>query len=629
MSIQLPAIGTTLVGKYELAEVLGEGGFARVYRATDATVGRDVAIKILKPADDESTDRRGHRFLREMRIIANLRGRHIVRMFDFGRTDDGLMYMVLELLGGSDLDALAGDGPMSERDVVHVLGQLLEALGEAHTLGLLHRDIKPANIRVYEYMDDPLCVKLLDFGIARAADEDVALTATGKAVGTPRFMAPEQFLGEPLTPATDLYSLGLVAFELLTGRPSDHMRAVANHEAVELTADDGVGEPLRGVVNRMLAREPRRRFQSASAVAQALAQPPASTTDETPAAPLPDAHRPAGSSRSPVLLKAGGIALGVVVVGLAVLTARTPERSPPVRPPARVSTLIKGHAPPEPPVLEQTPDAAPDLDPRTDGCGAPAPFSGTGNLRAGRIEWAVHLPPSYDPERRHPVVMLFHDDASSGSGALRDTALAGTADAHGFVIIAPNDEDLAFVWNSSDDLGVATLALQESAARLCLDTEMVVAIGYGSGGQAAAQLSCTELVRGVVFAAYMRETPEFPCQPERPVAAMFLGATKTRHHPVEGGHSCTGTPKISYDTYEGMWRERNHCTTTVRRFARHGASVCRQWECGATPFVACRVDGGRGWPGSPERAIDLLRCDGTPPDFPQNEVIWQFIDSLR
>ena len=290
MTTQLPLLDDLIADKYRLHEVIGEGGFGRVYRASTVGTEREVAIKVLKPGNDGYDVKRAARFFRELRAIAKLEEPTTVTLYDHGKTDDGLLYMVCEYVEGQDLEeVLRQRGRLSDGEVVHILRQVLRSLIEAHELDILHRDLKPANIRIHSYGDDPLRVKVLDFGLAKSlARNETPLTAQGKAVGTPRYMAPEQLFGRKLTPATDIFSLGLVAYEALQGPSSTIAYGfTAKTEPLKLAKRDGVDRALRRVVNRMLRPEPEQRFPTARAVLVALRALPHSIP-QTPAASDPE-----------------------------------------------------------------------------------------------------------------------------------------------------------------------------------------------------------------------------------------------------------------------------------------------------------------------------------------------------
>jgi len=216
------------MGSYQLGQLLGKGGMGEVYRATHRMLARPAAIKLIRPevlgrAHGEDAGRAAGRFRREAEVAASLRSPHTVELYDFGETEDGTLYFAMELLDGLDLETLVREtGPLPASRVVRILRQVCDSLEEAHARGLVHRDIKPANIHLgrlgllHDY------VKVLDFGLVTAATgqlTDMPLsTVVGVVRGTPAYMAPEMATGEPLDGRSDLYSLGCVAYFLLTGR---------------------------------------------------------------------------------------------------------------------------------------------------------------------------------------------------------------------------------------------------------------------------------------------------------------------------------------------------------------------------------------------------------------------------
>lgn len=276
--MQLPATGTIFEEKYEIVDILGAGGFAKVYLARDVELGRDVALKVLEPRGGEYAAKVVARFMVEARVIAQLRDAHTIRLFEFGKSQGGLLYMVFQYVAGEDLsDVMKRTGPLPPQTVVHIAKQLLSALAEAHEVGILHRDIKPGNVLVHEYMDDPYNAKLLDFGIAKVDEAvgGVSLTKTGALLGTPRYMSPEQVFAEQLKPTTDIYSLGLVIYEMLVGRPAleGTQKDVLTEHAAEKRhyLPEHVAWPaLRAVIERMLAHEPHARYQTAAEASRAL-----------------------------------------------------------------------------------------------------------------------------------------------------------------------------------------------------------------------------------------------------------------------------------------------------------------------------------------------------------------------
>jgi serine/threonine protein kinase/tetratricopeptide (TPR) repeat protein len=220
-----PLIGRTLDEKYRLDERIGVGGMGTVYRATHLLIERPVAVKVLnrRLVTDEAAR---ERFRREARAAGRLQHTNAVAVTDFGETRDGLVYLVMEMLEGRPLrDLLALEAPLDAARAVSLMLQVAAAVSAAHDAGVIHRDLKPGNIFVVQRPQAPYIVKVLDFGIAKLAVDDTGevnpldtLTGTGVMIGTPRYMSPEQCDGVPLTPASDVYSLGVILYEMLTGQ---------------------------------------------------------------------------------------------------------------------------------------------------------------------------------------------------------------------------------------------------------------------------------------------------------------------------------------------------------------------------------------------------------------------------
>jgi eukaryotic-like serine/threonine-protein kinase len=245
-------------GRYRLERPLGYGGMATVYLARDSELGRPVAVKLLAE-NAAGDDGLRERFVREARLAARLSHPNVVSVFDAGE-DGGRPYIVMEHVEGETLsDLLARRGPLPAEDARTLALQAARGLAHAHAAGLVHRDVKPQNLLLRE--DGTL--KIADFGIARAA-EGTALTQAGTVLGTAAYVAPEQALGEEVTPASDVYSLGAVLYELLTGRPPleiESLEDLAKRRTIppvrELAPD--VPGDLEGVVMRCLARNPEYR----------------------------------------------------------------------------------------------------------------------------------------------------------------------------------------------------------------------------------------------------------------------------------------------------------------------------------------------------------------------------------
>ncbi len=250
------------VGKYEVVEKIGEGGYSCVHRGFDPLIKRQVAIKSCASADRETRER----FYREAEIAGNLDHPNIVRVYDLF-IEDHTPYLVQELLDGEDLDdRIERREPSAFSEKLLYLIQIARGLAYAHERGVIHRDIKPANIRV---LDDGT-VKILDFGIAKLAHYASDLTQKGMAVGTAAYLAPEQIRGEKASPATDIFAFGVLAYELLTSvRPfgretiSETFFQTLNHEPAPLTAHwADCPTELVAIVSRCLAKDPAERFGS-------------------------------------------------------------------------------------------------------------------------------------------------------------------------------------------------------------------------------------------------------------------------------------------------------------------------------------------------------------------------------
>jgi hypothetical protein len=266
------------VGRYQILERLGRGGMATVFKAHDPGIGRDVAIKFLHASLCEDADCRA-RFLREGRAAGGLSHPNIVTVYDVGEIE-GRPYMAMELLEGSVLSEVLHAGqPLPLRDVVQIGIQLANALHYAHAHGIVHRDIKPGNIIRLTGTDT---IKVTDFGIAHveAGAGGEQRTRVGDVLGTPQYMSPEQTRGDKLDGRSDLFSVGIVLYQMLTGqRPfqGDSLVAIAmkiaNEDPPPLeTARPEVPASLRRIVERCLAKSPERRFQSGRDLSEALAR---------------------------------------------------------------------------------------------------------------------------------------------------------------------------------------------------------------------------------------------------------------------------------------------------------------------------------------------------------------------
>jgi serine/threonine-protein kinase len=214
-------LGRVLDDRFLLKSVLGTGGMGTVYRAEQFSMNRDVAVKILK-AEASRDDQAVRRFLTEARAASRLNSPHTVTVHDFGRTSDGILYIAMELMDGRTLaQVLKDEGkPFGLVRTTRLLNQVLDSMEEAHGVGILHRDLKPDNVFLLEAVGSRDFVKVLDFGVAKMVGESKpGSTQSGLSLGTPVYMSPEQMMGQEVGPATDLYALGIMMFELLAGSP--------------------------------------------------------------------------------------------------------------------------------------------------------------------------------------------------------------------------------------------------------------------------------------------------------------------------------------------------------------------------------------------------------------------------
>jgi eukaryotic-like serine/threonine-protein kinase len=275
----------TLAGRYRLEEVIGRGGMSTVYRATDLSLDREVAVKVALDPMAEENPVYVARFKREARAAAALNHPGVVTVFDAG-TDGATRYIVMEYVDGQNLsEVLREEGPLEPARAARIAAQIADTLAAAHAAGIVHRDIKPANVMLVrggargsgeDAADDR--VKVLDFGIARTAD-GVSLTQTSSVLGTAPYMAPEQAMGTPADARSDIYSLGCVLYEMLTGKPPfmadvpaavlhQHVR-VAPKPAAQL--NPSIPPALDALVLQMLAKAPGDRPQTAAEVRDRLA----------------------------------------------------------------------------------------------------------------------------------------------------------------------------------------------------------------------------------------------------------------------------------------------------------------------------------------------------------------------
>lgn len=317
---------------YEIRSVIGRGGTATVYLAVQESLERKVALKVMSPSLGEDPSFR-ERFLKEGRIIGRLAHPHIVTVYDIG-CHDNLYYMAMQFIGGGSLkDRLAQR--LTAAQALEITRQVASALGYAHAEGFIHRDVKPGNIL---FRDDESTV-LSDFGIAKAVAADTQLTAAGWTVGTPDYMSPEQAMGKEVGPSCDLYSLGGVLYEMLTGsRPYEADTAIATalkHLQSPVPTLPGHLAPYQPLIDRLLAKKPEERFTGAAELIAEIDRllpvaRQAARTDQTEATtlnPTADAvsNRLSGEARL-IPYRALGVGLALVITVAVIVTLVTADR---------------------------------------------------------------------------------------------------------------------------------------------------------------------------------------------------------------------------------------------------------------------------------------------------------------
>ncbi len=266
------------LGRYQIRGVLGKGAMGLVYEGHDATLNRRVAIKTIQTSDlDEATAKHYEkRFQREVRAVARLNHPHIVQVYDFGNEGE-LAYIVMEYIDGKELkDYLDAKESFDLPSIFRLMGELLEALEVAHQAGVIHRDVKPANVM----LDAKRRAKLTDFGVARITEGDAAsadMTRAGQMIGTPSYMSPEQIQGQAIDRRTDIFSAGVLFYQLLTGRKPFEgagfplAKKIVQDDPTLPSAVTQLPPAIDRVVAKALAKAPGKRFQSAREFAEALA----------------------------------------------------------------------------------------------------------------------------------------------------------------------------------------------------------------------------------------------------------------------------------------------------------------------------------------------------------------------
>jgi eukaryotic-like serine/threonine-protein kinase len=461
-----PFIGRVVGGRFKISALIARGGMGRVYRAEQSPLGRVCAVKVLNPSYAGEHDPEFHkRFFLEASIASKLTHPNTVTVFDYGRADDDFYYMAMEYLDGHTLHrAIRDAGHLPEERAVHIARQICRSLREAHAHGVIHRDLKPANIFLVEHGDEPDHVKVLDFGLVKnVADNGEDLTQTGMFMGSPKYMAPEQIRGDRVDARTDVYALGIILYEMLTGKvPFDRPTSVnilmahVHEEPPPLRKTNPritVSRALEETVAGCMAKDPERRLRSMGDVLEALKRvgggvnatasiaigvgadrnsvspssrsSPARARGGLSSPGLRAGDRPGGSAPGVPTIPTGGgskgmlamaMAGGVAVAGAIGYVAIRPSRSPSPEasmvapaaagggPVARLSSAPSAPTPPVPAAPVETAQAPVTLRVHTEPDGASVKEDGVELCASTPCEISFRGPDA-DPDREHTLTL--------------------------------------------------------------------------------------------------------------------------------------------------------------------------------------------------------------------------------
>jgi len=298
-----PLIGKVLDGRYRIERMLGEGGMGIVYKGVHTTLGKPLAIKVLRPEVSKNEEIL-QRFRQEAQSASQIGNPHIIDISDFGTLPDGSTYFVMEFLTGKSLTAALCDGKFGNARMLHVVKQLAGALGAAHEIGIVHRDLKPDNVQLIERGGQKDFVKVLDFGIAKVGGSTSKLTQAGQVFGTPHYMSPEQCAGTNVDHRTDIYALGVMLYEMACGKvpfDADNLMGILTKHLYEnpiapreLAPPADISPALESIILKCLQKKPDARYQSMAELAADL------EALERGVAPKAQAELPAGTGRHKV-----------------------------------------------------------------------------------------------------------------------------------------------------------------------------------------------------------------------------------------------------------------------------------------------------------------------------------------
>ena len=325
-----PLVGAVFEGRYRIDAVLGAGGMGVVYAGRQLAMDRRVAVKVLRP-EAASNDKASARFIREARLLSQLESQHTVTVFDYGETEDGQRFIAMEYLEGITLQELLREGVPPLEEALRIIDCVAESLAEAHAKHIVHRDLKPSNVFLARTHSHPAFVKVLDFGIARPSrSEEATLTETGQLIGTPAYMSPELLMGERVEAPSDIYALGLLLYELVSGKHPFVGKTKVEMYTAHLAeappvpesprADRSIAPGLAEFIMRCLAKQPALRPRNADAFRRGLAE--ATVDGPTPGPDTLEASNPfvparAAGPAAATMPTTGGIAPVQVVLAVA------------------------------------------------------------------------------------------------------------------------------------------------------------------------------------------------------------------------------------------------------------------------------------------------------------------------
>lgn len=644
--------GQRIDEQYRLVRCIGVGGFGDVWLAEEVELGRSVAIKFVRSPGDRPKDR----FRREMAALARLRHDHIVTLFAVGESDDGA-YLVTEYAPGQVLSQWAL-GERSIDEIRIVAGQIASALVAAHRAGVVHRDLKPANIIVGADRAGNPRVKVLDFGIAKlAGPTQLDITKTGEVLGTPGFMSPEQLRATNVGPATDLYNLGVILWELIEGRSlfegdSELRRCMQHLREPPPSLTRPVPAELERLTFRLLAKEPEARGR-AEDVLRILQSAPASP--RAPAKPRP-AQQTARRSTGLVLAALGGLVVSAVV-GVA-LSHLAEEDAPPRRSPQRARALL-APAPEAPPPNRTDPDLGPDparMPHHSKGCGIPwepgqilasSPrIRAQTPLRLARDDdrSVIVIPEGYDADRAMPLVLVLHDGAQAPQLMMEQAR--GLTDIGGFITVFAEGERLqtakavlraamhpdaerpiaGYPWpqRQMEQIGLLVEVVTDA---FCVDTSRKFVVGHGRGAAGAERLLTVVPGFSAVAQTSHRLTSDSTLTGSSGlvIPRIWFVPNDSPSLTDDGKRNdCRhGFALMPYEQQRDELLAAHRCGEAPRA-ERLVGGICETWDC-EVEFVSCRVDGGRHWPGF---ARKKTTCNEPAPNFDYGAEIWRFFERV-